>query len=347
MLASQIPSKFPIPFGNAADVGTIRQVPTADQSSVTPGAASLTKGFPAITGQPLASGGIPPSLQDFNGVLFQDTAWARWQAAGGTVPFDQNFCTAIGGYPLGAVLQAATAGNLWLSVVDNNTTNPDSGLSAGWIPLITAATSAGKGLFSKSVAGTYTWTVPTGINWVYVTCVGGGGGGSGGPVSSSGANNGAGGGAGGASQGWLPVTPGQTISYVVGAGGAGGGFQVSGGNGGSSSVGSVFTATGGGGGQGTPPAGGVGGVGSGGQTNVYGGNGGDGSVVNALSPGGGGGTSVLGGGGRTASFYNAGVSNGQAPGSGGGGTYTNSLNTPGSSGGQGGNGAAGYVSFQY
>ena len=218
----------------------------------------------------------------------------------------------------------------------------------------TAAAPIGKGLVSFTTAGASTWTVPSkaagaaqDVFYIYVTCVGGGGGGSGGPVSSSAANNGGGGGAGGATQGWLAVTPGQSIPFVVGAGGGGGGYQLTGYSGGSSSVGSTFTATGGAGAGGAPPAGGVGGQGSGGQTNVFGGNGGDGSVVSAQSPGGAGGTSLLGGGGRTASFYNAGVSNGRAPGSGGGGTYTNTQNTPGVSGGQGGNGADGYVSFQY
>jgi hypothetical protein len=142
MLASQIPTKFPIPFGNNAAAGTIRPVPQASQVSVSPGNASLTDGFPVATGQPLASGGVPPAMQDFNGLFNQITAWSRWQNAGGTVGFDQSFCTAIGGYPQGAVLASTTAGLLWLSLVDNNTTNPDGTGASGWVSILTSATAS-------------------------------------------------------------------------------------------------------------------------------------------------------------------------------------------------------------
>lgn len=143
MQASQIPAKFQIPFGKNAAAGTIRPIPVADQTASSPGAASLATGFPIATGQPLASGGIPPALQDFNGILNQDTAWAWWQAAGGTVQFDQAFCTAVGGYPQGALLNSATTpGILWVSTADNNTTNPDSNFAQNWISVSTTVTPA-------------------------------------------------------------------------------------------------------------------------------------------------------------------------------------------------------------
>jgi hypothetical protein len=130
MLASSIPTKLPIPFANA---GTKNAIPSASQIAITPGAASLTDGFPPLTMLPIASGGIPPFGSDFNGILFEVTAWAVWQAAGGTVGYDAAFSTAIGGYPKGAVLAAsATVGAFWISTVDNNVTNPDTG-GAGWI----------------------------------------------------------------------------------------------------------------------------------------------------------------------------------------------------------------------
>lgn len=167
MLASQIPTKFPIPFGNNADPGLIRSVPTADQSSVTPGAASLTKGFPTINGQPLAGGGIPPSIQDFNGLFNQITAWNRWQNAGGMVAFDAAFSTAIGGYPNGAVLKSTTPGMLWLSIVDNNLTDPDSGSAAGWVGIATtnkaAATSVAQAAGSPFNSQPYQITARTAL----------------------------------------------------------------------------------------------------------------------------------------------------------------------------------------
>lgn len=201
----------------------------------------------------------------------------------------------------------------------------------------------GKGLYSKQAAGSYTWTVPAGVYWTYATCVGGGGGGSGG-LASGAATAGAGGGAGGTAAGWLAVTPGQAIPFVVGAGGAGQAYQTPGYAGGTSSVGSVLQAQGGfGATNGTATAGGGGGVGYGSacQVPLVGGNGGDGNFYTASAPGGSGGQSSLGGGGRPATFYNAGTSNGRAPGSGGGGLYGNGGTGP------GGTGADGYVSFQY
>jgi hypothetical protein len=159
MLASQIPTKFPIPFGDSAAAGTIRPVPIADQTATSPGAASLTTGFPPATGQPLASGGIPPSMQDFNGILNQITAWCRWQGAGGLPQFDATFAAKIGGYPAGAVLSSATLGHVWLSVADNNATDPEGGASQSWIGL---SPSAAKTIFNVQRLSTTTRTVMSG-----------------------------------------------------------------------------------------------------------------------------------------------------------------------------------------
>lgn len=140
MLASDIPDAFPIPFANAPDSGTSRVVPLAPP--VEPGAASLEKGFTEINMTPVAVGGIPPFGQDFNGLFNQITAWSRWQAAGGPVTYDATLQTAIGGYPAGAyLLSVAQPGTWWLSLVDNNVTNPDTG-GAGWQGIVPVSTAA-------------------------------------------------------------------------------------------------------------------------------------------------------------------------------------------------------------
>lgn len=132
MQRSDVPVKFPIPFANSAGPTYKHQVPTASQIGVTDGAASLTDGFVPDNFLPLASGGIPPFGNDFNGILFQATAWARWQSAGVPAPYDSAFQAAIGGYPLSSIVESATtAGRLWTSLVENNTTNPDT-FGAGW-----------------------------------------------------------------------------------------------------------------------------------------------------------------------------------------------------------------------
>jgi hypothetical protein len=152
MQSTDIPVKFPIPFANGAGPAFIRDIPTASQIGIDDGAASLTDGFPPLNFQPIASGGIPPAGEDFNGVLFRVTGWARWIAAGGPVTFDAALSTAIGGYPRGAFLQSAvTPGLFFVSTVENNTTNPDAG-GANWTPAIPAKASGAEVLAGSNDA---------------------------------------------------------------------------------------------------------------------------------------------------------------------------------------------------
>lgn len=134
MQSSSIPTKIPLPFANSAGSSYKNTIPTASQIGITNGKASLTDGFPPLTFQPISSGGIPPFGADFNGILYEITSIQQWQEAGGMFPYDSTFSTAIGGYPKGAVLQAAAFGGLWVNTTENNTTNPDTG-GAGWTSL--------------------------------------------------------------------------------------------------------------------------------------------------------------------------------------------------------------------
>lgn len=130
MQQSDIPSKSPLVFGQGATGSYIRTVP---QTTVDPGAASFTLGFPPQTFTDEGAGGTPPDGRDFNGILNHLSAWTRWFMAGGTAPYDSTFQTAIGGYPRNCVVGSLTnPGRSWRSLVDNNTTNPDSG-GANWI----------------------------------------------------------------------------------------------------------------------------------------------------------------------------------------------------------------------
>jgi hypothetical protein len=132
--ASNIPAKFPIAFASSAGAGFTRTVPQNPTGTV--GQASLQTGFPPANFNPVAAGGVPPFGQDFNGLLNQITAWNQWVSAGGGAPtFDGTFSAAIGGYPNGAFLSAlSNPGHFWISLVDNNTINPDAGYSAQWQP---------------------------------------------------------------------------------------------------------------------------------------------------------------------------------------------------------------------
>ena len=145
MQVSNTPTKLPVPFANTAGVSYIRSVPTNSQIGVVDGAASLADGFPPLTATPLVSGGVPPSIKDFNGILNVVSAWSRWAAAGNATHFDSSFATAIGGYPKGAVLHSSTVpGVLWVSMVDNNTVDPNGTPGANWQAVRDAQTLSGQ-----------------------------------------------------------------------------------------------------------------------------------------------------------------------------------------------------------
>lgn len=131
---TDIPTPFPIPFADSAGVGYIRTVPTDSQIGVTPGAASLTDGFPPLNATALDAGGYPPDIQDMNGIIKAITMAIRWAQAGGLPIYNSDFATAIGGYPKGAVLMRTSfGGGFWSNDTDNNSTDPDAG-GAGWRP---------------------------------------------------------------------------------------------------------------------------------------------------------------------------------------------------------------------
>lgn len=148
MLSSAIPSKVPLPFANA---GTKTTIPTASQIGITPGAASLTDGFPPLTMTPIAAGGIPPSGADFNGILNLITAVQQWQSAGGIFKYDSAFSTEIGGYPAGAVLMSTDNKTYWLNLADNNATDPDGASPANWGTLASYGIAAVTGLTNANV----------------------------------------------------------------------------------------------------------------------------------------------------------------------------------------------------
>jgi len=147
MLSTNIPSKIPLPFANSAGSGYKNTIPTASQIGIVNGKASLTDGFPPLTFTPISSGGVPPFGADMNGILNEITAIQQWQEAGGFFPFDATFATTIGGYPKGAVLLSSSFNGLWISTIENNSNNPDTG-GAGW------TSNAFEGLASIAMSGT-------------------------------------------------------------------------------------------------------------------------------------------------------------------------------------------------
>lgn len=134
MQKADIPLRYQKAFAVNAAGAYIRTVPVASQIGIQDGAASFNDGFVPDNFTAVAAGGVPPFGQDFNGLLNIDTKWMQWKQAGGAIPYDSTFSTAVGGYPQGAVIDSGILyGAQWCSTVDNNTTNPDDPLtSSGW-----------------------------------------------------------------------------------------------------------------------------------------------------------------------------------------------------------------------
>ena len=136
MQSTSVPAKFPIPFASSAGGLYTRTIPQASQIGIQDGAASLTDGFPPKCFVPVASGGTPPFGKDFNGLLKQVTQWDQWQQAGGPIVYDSSFQSAIGGYPMGAIIEIVAGGPAFMSTVENNTVAP-AVVAAGWMPVPT------------------------------------------------------------------------------------------------------------------------------------------------------------------------------------------------------------------
>lgn len=132
MQYANAPSQFVLAWGANAGVGYIRTVPVASQISITAGAASFNDGFPPLNFSPIASGGVPPFGQDFNGALNVITSWLQYLQAGYVPQYNSTFSGTIGGYPKGALLGSLSGAGLWQSTADGNTNNPDS-TPTNWI----------------------------------------------------------------------------------------------------------------------------------------------------------------------------------------------------------------------
>lgn len=128
-----------------ASDGLKNNIPAERGGGLAQEAATYAEGFPSITMTPISVGGKPPSGKDMNGVLYEISAHTVWQNQGGRYRFDQAFCDAVGGYPKGAVLINDTLDTEYISLVDANTHNPNSGNNTGKWEI-----HAGKGLKART-----------------------------------------------------------------------------------------------------------------------------------------------------------------------------------------------------
>lgn len=130
MNRTDAPAKQSKPFAiNGQRDAILPTTPSGDNS------ASFESGFPPITMTLKSAGGLPPKGKDMNQILFELSALGRWQSAGAINSFDSAFATAIGGYPKGSMLLSDTGLLIYISTVDGNTSDPNTG-GSGWLDLI-------------------------------------------------------------------------------------------------------------------------------------------------------------------------------------------------------------------
>lgn len=99
------------------------------------GRASFELGFPPRTMTEIFAGGTPPYGQDMNGILFMVTSHIAALQAGQPYLYDSTLSTAMGGYAVGSVLGMSDGTGLWINTQAANTTDPDGGSAAGWMPM--------------------------------------------------------------------------------------------------------------------------------------------------------------------------------------------------------------------
>jgi hypothetical protein len=131
MAAPVQPDLLPQPFANNATGGFKNTIP---DTTVTSGRASYDIGFPPITMQDVIAGGIPPLGQDVNGILFAISSHTYYQQTGKPYAYNSALATAMGGYAVGTLLGMSDGTGLWLNNSADNTTDPDGGSAAGWVP---------------------------------------------------------------------------------------------------------------------------------------------------------------------------------------------------------------------
>lgn len=124
-----MPKLLTTPF--AIDAEPEMRTDIQNTTGASPNSATYSVGFPPITMQSLASGGLPPKGADFNGLLYDITGNIVFQTQGNAYPYNAAYATEIGGYPLNARI-ALDNGDIVRSTIASNTNNPNTDMT-GWV----------------------------------------------------------------------------------------------------------------------------------------------------------------------------------------------------------------------
>lgn len=129
------PTKIPRAFAASGDKNSI------PDSSGSPGFASWQEGFPAITSEPFAQGGIAPKRADFNGIFNALSLATLWQQQGGFYAYDATTDYEVGNVVLysgdlykclsangpSSAVKAPTDATVWAKVILTTATTSAAG----------------------------------------------------------------------------------------------------------------------------------------------------------------------------------------------------------------------------
>lgn len=133
-----------IPFCNTGNKNTIQ---LTRQPSQDPEDATYQEGFPPETMLNQDAGGLPPKGLDFNGIFYELSSPIAHYCRGDRIQFDAAYAAAIGGYAKGAIVASNDYQKDYISLVDNNLSDPN-GTNTTWaiyagqgsVPLATSTT---------------------------------------------------------------------------------------------------------------------------------------------------------------------------------------------------------------
>lgn len=133
-----------VPFAINGSKNTIQ---ITRQPSQDPEDATYDTGFPPETMIPTDAGGLAPKGLDFNGIFYELSSPIAHYCRGDRIQFDATYAAAIGGYSKGAILASDDYQKDYISLIDNNTANPN-GTNTTWavyagqgsIPVATSTT---------------------------------------------------------------------------------------------------------------------------------------------------------------------------------------------------------------
>lgn len=147
-----------------AEAGTATAIPNLSAAQQTLGFADMNEGFGVKNGTDKTAGGIAPKKADMNGILNElSQNDAFYNAMGGHPVFDATYAAAIGGYPIGAVLQTTDGLGTYSSMIANNTTDPNTSTN-WWVSWRPHGGNALVGVYMPFAFARFTETKANGIN---------------------------------------------------------------------------------------------------------------------------------------------------------------------------------------